>query len=237
VVVGCGDGTGDRVHAVTVLAEVSQEDFAPIRVIQFVHEFLGGGVGEVAVATEDALFYRPGALGVLLQHDGVVVGLEHEYVDFADALAHEGRCVAEVGGPSQAAVGGKEVAIAGPEYEPYRVVGVVGNPEATDGEVLKTEGRAAVEGFPTGAASEFFLNCPGGEAIGKKLNVLEACETANSGGVVAVFVGEEDGLDVVYGFADGFKTFTDAFPGKPSVDKDLAAVGFKEAAVARAATA
>ena len=51
--------------------------------------FGGGGVGKVAVASEDALFQSPGPARAFLQHLHVVVGFEDEHIRHADAFKHQ----------------------------------------------------------------------------------------------------------------------------------------------------
>jgi hypothetical protein len=68
----------------------------------------GGGVGEMAVASEDALFQRPGPARTILQHLHVVVGFEDEDVCGADAVKHEPGDVAEVGGKADVPGGGAQ---------------------------------------------------------------------------------------------------------------------------------
>jgi len=63
----------------------------------------GGGIGDVAVSSEDALLQRPRAARTILQHLHVVVGFEDEDVRGANAVEHELGDVAEVGGKTDVA--------------------------------------------------------------------------------------------------------------------------------------
>ena len=65
----------------------------------------GAVVGEVPMAAADALFDRPRALRVVLQHLRAMVGLDHQHVGLADALPDVWRGVAEVGEPGEPAPG------------------------------------------------------------------------------------------------------------------------------------
>lgn len=79
-----------------------------VKLLQFAgHDLgdgLGGGdVGDVPVATKDALFQRPRAARTFLKHFHVVIGFEHEDIRAADAFKDEFGDVTKVGGKTDVA--------------------------------------------------------------------------------------------------------------------------------------
>ena len=70
------DGVAGEFGGVAVLAQVGEEDVAEVFGGDFGDELCGGLVREVAVAGKDALFHRPGALGVVLEEGFVMVGFD-----------------------------------------------------------------------------------------------------------------------------------------------------------------
>ena len=84
-----------------------------VKMAQFGGHDLRGGLGrghvrEMAVAPQDALFEAPSTARTILQHFHIVVGFKDEDVRGADAVEHELRRMAEVGGKADVATGGAE---------------------------------------------------------------------------------------------------------------------------------
>ena len=71
----------------------------------------------MSMATNDALFHRPGTFGVLIKHFVVVVGFEHQYIDMTNAFFDQLRNVAQVCDPRQTPVGSKKIAVSIFEYK------------------------------------------------------------------------------------------------------------------------
>ena len=103
--------------------------------------FGGGDVREMAVAAEDALLERPRAVRTILQHLHVVVGFEDEDVRGADAVEHEPRGVAEVGGET-------DVAARGAQQKSDGVLRVVRDGKSFDEDVGDLKARAGGEQSP-----------------------------------------------------------------------------------------
>jgi hypothetical protein len=221
------DGFAGEVGGVAVLAEVGEEDVAEVFGGDFGDEFGGGLVGEVAVAGEDSLFDRPGALGVVLEQGFVVVGLDDERVDALDGVDDLPCCVAEVG---EDAEGG----IRGGEDEAHGVCGVMGHGEGLDAEFSDLKGRAAVEEAPLGVDGAF-AEAVGGERIGENRDAFFGAKNFESSGVVAVFVGEDDGTEAVGLDSELGETRAKLAGGKPRIDEDAGVIVADESTVARTA--
>lgn len=227
----------DAVEGVAVAAEVSEVNLAPTRLGNAGEKFEGILVGEVAVASADALFDGKGPMGVLIEKVVVVIGLQNEGIHFADAFAHELGHVAEVGDPGEAAAGFEEVAGAPGKDETDGVVGVVGDRERSDLEILKVEIAAGGEDLPVEGTVHFGLEGASGVAVGEKAQVGMAGKATEAAGVILVLVGEEDAVDGLDGDIHGGEQAADLAAGKPGVDKDAGTGGLKEGAVAGAVRA
>lgn len=178
------DRPAGEVGVVAVLAQVGEEDVPEVFGGDFGDELRSGLIREVAVAREDALFHRPGALGVVLKKGFVVVRFDHERVDATDRVEDLAGGIAKVGEDPKGGIG------AGND-EAQGVGGVMRHGEGVDAEFPDLKSRAAVEKTPLGvdgALAEAF----GGEGIGKNGNPVFGAKHLEAAGVVAVLVGEQD---------------------------------------------
>ena len=168
-----------------------------------------------------------------------MVGLDDQHVGLADAFADVGRGMPEVGEPGEAAPGGEEVIlVARVKHEPHRVGGVVRHAEALDGQVAERETRARLEHLPRRPVhSEAGLQCVHGGGVGEYLDVRELLQADDRCGVVAVLVGQEDGVDPVERFTDPGEEFAELAGGKAGIDQYARAFGLEQGRVARAAAA
>ena len=169
--------------------------------------FGGGDVREMAVAAEDALLERPRAARTILQHLHVVVGFEDEDVRGADAVEHEPGRVAEVGREADVAAGGAQKKSDG-------VLRVMRNGKGFDQHVGDLKARAGGEQLPVdfrfesvgvfqreiGFLAPFVFERPDGcvlrVAIAKNGNTKFIRDAEQSGDVVRVFVGDENGCEI-----------------------------------------
>ena len=223
------DGGAGMERAVAVRAEMAE-----VEVFHGVGDDFGGDlggsvVGEMAVPGEDALLDGPGALDVVLEEAEVVVGLEDEGARGADALDDKLGGVAEVGEEADIAEGVVE-------HEADGVVGVMRNGEAVDLKVAEGDGGARFEELPLGEAGHLGVEELGGEAVAIDGNGVAFGEDGEAADVVAVLVGEEDGLDVGDGATDGGEAEFDLFSAEAGIDEDARVLGLEVGAVAAAAT-
>ena len=146
----------------------------------------------------------------------------------ADAFDDEFGGVAEVGEEADAAVEVMEDVADG-------VVGVVGDGEGFDGEVSEGEGLPGFKEFPSGVAGEFRTEVFHGGPVAVDGDAVAAGEDVKAGDVVAVFVGDEDGVEVAQGPPEGEEAVFDLFAAEAGVDEDADGVGFEVGAVAATA--
>ena len=91
----------DGVGAVAVAAKVSEKNLAPVGILYGFKQVAGGLIGEVSVASADALFDGPRSAFVAFQQLRAVVGFDYERVDVADTFADFWRGKAKVGEPGK----------------------------------------------------------------------------------------------------------------------------------------
>ena len=123
------------------------------------------------------------------------------------------------------------------EPEADGVVGVVGDGEALDLEIAEAKARAGFEELPFRlvAGIQLGLHGAGGGGVGKDADARKFFQALDAGGMVAVFVGEEDRVDVFERFARGGEELAEFADGKARIDEDARALGDEQGAVARAA--
>ena len=172
-----------------------------------------GLVGEVAVPPEDALFEAPGPVRAILQHAHVVVRFEHEHVGLPDSIQDVFGDIPEVGDEPDVAAGR-------PEQESHRILRVVRNIKSLNGDITDFETSArfeetAIEPRLEGAFG-FLLGCPvpidgDAEFAGDSDEALD---------MVAMFVGDEDGVEIFGCSPDTGKSLTDLPGTEAGVDQD-----------------
>lgn len=233
---GGAEGGVHEVGAVALAAEVGKENLLQSVAFEGHEQFQGEVVGEVTVASADALFETHGAGGTGEQV-GVVIGFEDEEIDIADFLADQLGHVAKVGDPSEFPARRKQIVLAEGESVADRIGGVVRDGEITDGEVLKLEGGTGVENLPTQGGFGAGLGGAGGFLVGEETGLVETGQPGESGDVVGVLVGDEDCVEVFDPLADGGEALLDASRGKSCVDQNTAVRRDEQGGVASAAAA
>ena len=210
--------------------------------------FGGGGVGKMAVASEDALLERPRAARTILQHLHVVVGFEHEHVCGADAVEHKPGDVAEVGDKA-------DVAAHRPQKISNGVLRVVWNGKCLNenvgdfktcagGKKLPVDfGFESVGGFEgeVGLLAPFVFECPDGRvlrvAVAIDWNLEFVGDAEQPGDVVGMFVGDQNRGEIFRRATDAGKALADLARGKSGVHEDAGLGGFDIGAIAGRAAA
>ena len=109
--------------------------------------------------------------------------------------------------------------------------------EAFDGEVAKAESGAGIEDFPLRFVFQFWLQGFRGHHIREDDGIMFLGEGGNAGGVVAVFVSDENGVDLFRFYAAFFEHAAKAFAAEPGVDEHFAVFRDKQSAIAGTTTA
>lgn len=220
-----GDGGVGEFGAVAVAAEVAEVDVAEVGTDDFRGGVGSGGITEVAVSAEDALFGGPRSAGIFLEEFEVVVGFEDEDVGGADALDDEFGGVAEVGEEADVAGGGAE-------EESDGVLGVVGDGERIDGDIAEVEGAAGLE-LPEGEG-DFALAVDGfgGEAVAVDGDTEFSGDGAEAHDMVGMLVGDEDPVEGFGGAADTGEALADLAAAEAGIDEQARFCGFEVGAIA-----
>ena len=205
--------------------------------------FGGGGVGKMAVASEDALFQRPRPARTFLQHFHVVIGFEDEHVRGANAFEHELGNVAEVGDKA-------DIAARRPQKISDGVLRVVRNGKSLDENVgdFKTcaggkklpvdfgfEGAGGFKG-EIGLLAPFVFEGPDGPvlraAVAINRNLKFVGDAQQPGNVVAVFVRDQNGGEIFRRATDAREALADLARGKSGVHEDARLGGLDIGAIA-----
>ena len=205
----------------------------------FLEDFAATVVGEVAVAPRYALFGGPRASHVGLQELGAVVGFDGDEIHLAQAIAHVMRDVSEIGQPSDRASRGEEVVFpARSEGVADRLLGVVRDGKRIDLKILKSKTRSGLKRLPIRPLAELRLNGSRGGGVGEHRQLrMFFDDRVESGGVVTVFMGQEDRADILEGGVGFVQHLPELSTGETGVDEHAGGFGLQERSVARAATA
>jgi hypothetical protein len=175
----------------------------------------------MTVATGDTLLGGPRALHIGLQEARAVVAFDNHHVDVANTFVNVLWSVAEVRQPSETAPRNEEVGLmAARKRETHRLLCIVRDVEAFDFQVAEMETRAGFEDFPRDWMLNFCLHGAGGGGIGEDLDVRKLLQSFDSGGVVTVFVGEENRVYVFQGFAGVVEELAEFALREAGVDED-----------------
>lgn len=105
-------------------------------------------------------------------------------------------------------------------HETHGIDRIVLDGEAGDRKMIDGEFLSGFEGDPIGLADIAFLDHVGGFGGGIERGGIFLDEIFQAAGVVAVFVGEEDGGDGCRIDLDGFEAAGELFGGEPGIDEN-----------------
>jgi hypothetical protein len=159
-----------------------------------------------------------------------MVGFQDQRTRLADAFDHQPGGVAEIGEETDIA----ERVI---EHEPDRIVGVVRNGKTVDPEVAQLDRGARFKEPPGGEGRHLGLEIFRGEPVAIDRNGVALGQHRQTANVVAVFVGEKNGLHIGDGPADRSEPRFDLPGAEPGIDEKTGMLGLEIGAVAAAAAA
>lgn len=222
-----------------MFAQVPEDEGLDAAIQIVFDEVTGDCVGQVAVAAHDALFNAPG-VGADLEHLEIVVGLEKENLDAPEVDFDGIRDVAKVCGDA-------DFDAVCQESEADGVNGVMRNREALDGHVtehpagtgLKVfDGRRGFKAFPLDHGRG---EAGGVDGDGLLFSGAVADEAGEPEDVVGMFMGDENGIDIVRRFTDLGEAAGEFFDGESGVDENAGVLTLRvrrgqEGGISRAAT-
>lgn len=217
------DGLGEG-RAIAVAAEVAEVEVTQLGGHDFCGDLRGCVVGKVAVPAEDALLGGPGTAGVVLEHFHVVIRFEDEDVGGADAFDNEAGGVAEIG--EEANIPGGRA-----QEEADGIVGIMRDAEGIDGDISELEGGAGGEEAEVEGRLELGLDDFLGQAVAVNGDVQPAGEHAEALGVVGMFVGDENSVQVFGRSPDTEESLTNLARAEAGINEQTGVVGLKIGAV------
>ena len=183
-------GDARDVGIVVVLGKMREDEKARagVETFRIGEKFADGVIGKMTGAAEDALLDHP-RIWADLEHVEIVIGFEDEAVGVAEMNFDEFGHVAEVGDDG-------ELSTVGAEGECDRVSGVMRNSEGVDIDIADGECRPGLEQFELrGELAPGFGRQDGGRGEARDVdgNVQLAGDGAQTGDVIGMLVGNEDG--------------------------------------------
>jgi len=183
----------------------------------------------MAGAREDALLDDP-RIGADFEHVEVVIGFEDQAIGLAEMDFNEFGHVAEI------RTDGDFCAI-GAESETNRVGGIMRDGEGVDVDVANDKALAGLDGLHSAKA---FAKCIGHDALERghggfgnvERSFPEPQDLRKAVAVVRVFVGDENGVEMVDFSLNGSKASKGFTFAKASVDEDASGTRFQQSKIA-----
>jgi len=123
------------------------------------------------------------------------------------------------------------------ESEADRFLCIVRHGERVNFEVAEAEARTGLENLPSGSVPETRLNCACGRAVRENLDLRKFGKSIDRRRVVAVFVRDEDRIDLRKRFTDRGQQLGQFANGKSRIDENARFFSLQKGAIARATTA
>jgi hypothetical protein len=220
-----------QLRGITIPAEMAKHHPFEFPAQQLVDYGRSRFIRKMTVAGLDPLFHRPRPMGIVLQKLFVVIGLDHEGMHFAEALDHGLGRVTEIGDePKRAFAGVKRV--------PDRIDGVVRDRKSLDVDIADRKLGASLEKPPIPVFAE--RTAPDrfrGERVAINGNVKFPAEHFEPANVVAMFVGEEDAIELGGRDSALGQAKNDLTRAQASIDQEPAMIRGDERTVSGAAAA
>lgn len=213
---GANEASGS-IGIVAVFAQVPEHHLMQAVMRDGSHQFGGLLVGQMAVAGADALLGGPGAFGVGIQKLRIIVGFQKERVRALQTVANEVGDKADVTDKAQLGV----LVLDG---KAHRVRRVVRHGKALDAQVLEFEGAAGLHKTPARGVAEVIFDALARERGDKNRDVPLLGENLQSGGVIAVFVGQQNAVERGGAEAGGLHAQGNLLGAQPGVDEHGGAI-------------
>lgn len=222
------DDLGGECGGVAVAAEVTEDDAGQVRAGDFTDEIGGLFVGEMAVPVADALLGRPRTFGIVLEEDFVVVRFCKKGVNPIEPVDDHAGDVTDIAENAEAAT-------AALEEKSDRIDRIVGDGKGIDFDSPDLEAAAGFELLPGYARLNALAHDRAGVGRGVDGEATLAAEDVDAAGVVAVFVGEDDGGEAVRIDPNFVETTAKLARRESRINEDAGIFVTNEGAIARAA--
>ena len=184
----------------------------------------------MAVTPEDTLFQAPGAVGAILDHLDVVIGLEDKHVSGPDPFEHHPVDMAEISQETDVCRGGAQ-------EETDGLLGIVGHTESFDQDIAYFEAGTGGEHAPLAGEAQLILDRLLGGTVAINGNVELGGQSDQALHMVGMFVGDEDRAEVLRGAANRGQPFADLTEAEPGIDQDAGVISLDIGAVSGGAAA
>lgn len=182
------------------------------------------------MARADPLFGRPWALGISRQQFIIVVCLDKQSVQIAQAIQHAARHVTDIRDEA-------EFFFIIADHETDWVHGIVVNGEAADRGSADLEGLRGFEGFPNATIDAGFLDNFSRCGCGENGNRVLFEENFEAFDVIAVFVSEQDAMERCRLDAEVGEAEIELFRAQSGVDQQTHVAALDHRRISTTATA
>jgi hypothetical protein len=224
-----------QLRTVTVTAKVREKNVAEFVAGDFAGQNGCGVIAEMTVPAHDPLFGGPRACSVFLQQLQIVIRFQHQCVHGTHAFRDQLRDVAEIGQDTH-----RDAGASVPDDETDRILGIVRYAEGFNEQIADFKGRARGKQPPGDADAVWLFGIGGdgfsGETVSVDGNRPRLAKSAETTSMVAVFVGEDDAIDLFEIAADEREPLRDLATTQARINKESRRVGFNQCAIAGAAT-
>ncbi len=214
-----------KIRAVVLLTQMSQKNHVQPRPGQLVEQTGAGAVRQVTVGAPDTFLEMPG-IGPVAQHLLVMIRFDHQDAALAQPVGYQSGRDPQVSGHAD---------LAGSRLYGEADGGscIMGYRKGADLNVPEVDVIANVEFADIGDAAEAG-QCFQCRFMGENRKVMPPRHGTESATMVLMFVGNEDGIQVVGLDTDKGQTPSKLPPGKPRVDQDATFIAFYVQSIALA---
>ena len=210
--------------AVTFPAQVGEVKMAQVGGHDLRDGFGGGFIREMAVAAQNALLEAPRTARTILQHLYVMIGFKDEDIRGTRAFNHQLGHVPEIGDEPEVAGGSVE-------QKSDRVLGVMRDGEGVHLHVGDFKARAGVKEPAVEAGFEDAFKFIFGGAVAVNGDVEFLCDAGESLNMVGVFVGDENGGEILRRAPDAGKALPNLARAEAGIHKYPRLSGFDVGAI------
>jgi len=213
-----------QLRVIAFAAQVGQVKMTEVSGHYFLRGIGGSFIGEMSMATENALLETPRTVGAILQHFDVVIGFQHEDIGGADAIEDLACRVSEIREKA-------DVNIWCSQQEAHGIRRVVRNVERFHADISDLETVAGREDVAIEFRPQLILNGLVGGAVAINRQAQFCRQYAETLNVIAVFVSDDDAGQVFRHATDRGQALADLARAEPGIDENTGLVGLHISAV------
>ncbi len=215
-------------RGIAIAAQMTEDDPGEVGAGDLGDKFGRLFIGKMTVPIADALFGRPGAFGVILQENFVVVCFGEESVHSLEPVDDHTGDVSYIAEHSEAA-------FSAPEEKSHRIYSIVGDRKRLDLHSVDPESSARIELLPDDRGADALADKRA--SVGRCIDgdLAFPAEDFEPAGVIAVLVGENHSGDAVGIHTQHVETGAKLTRREPGIDENAGVTETDQSTVARAA--